>query len=744
MVNRFEVTEEELEVFISEAEEQIQILETQLVRLEDGNIDSDLLSSIFRAAHTLKGSSATLGHQRMAGLTHCLENVLDAIRNGHLDPKGDVLDVLFASLDLLRALKDEIASGRAVSCNEEEVITRLEALLGDGVRPRQQQEARAGGETVTPRSRAKTTSGPSGDGSDLEDLPVPAFVREGLFSGVARGWTPMRVEARLDPETVMPAVRMLQVLMELENEGEVLYSRPSQEEIDLEQVGDRVEVYCTARSPAEAVRAALLAVTDVAEVTVTPLVLAGSTSGSTKGIGKDRVAFETPEAISVEGAMGSAGDPDDLEVGGEYGGEEAGRGSLGKDGPRRTVRVDVAVLDNLLNLVGELVIDRTRLGELVGRLVLNGRNDETTQELGRTFAHIGRVTGQLQEEIMKARMLPVDGLFKKFPRMMRDLRRRSGKKFQFTIKGEDTELDRSVIEAIGDPLIHLLRNSVDHGVEPPAERARAGKNPEGNIVLLAFREENEIVIRVEDDGRGIDPVGVGESAARKGLISAEEARRMTESEALELIFAPGFSTREKATELSGRGVGLDVVRKNIESLGGRVSIDSALNRGTRFDLRIPLTLATVQALLVNIAGIIFALPLGSIVETLKIAPSALQSIGGQEVTVVRGKVVPLLRPEVVFGLERQEAGGSLYTVLVAVDGEQVGLVVDSLVGEQEVVVKNLGTYVGDVTGLAGATVLGDGSLALILDVPSLIRNFMAARGSTGRRRAWSISAEKTG
>jgi two-component system chemotaxis sensor kinase CheA len=385
-----------------------------------------------------------------------------------------------------------------------------------------------------------------------------------------------------------------------------------------------------------------------------------------------------------------------------------------------------------MNLVGELVIDRTRLTQIVGTLEGHNQVGDVAQDLGRASAHIGRVTTELQERIMRARMLPVENLFKKFPRMMRDLSIKAGKEMDFVIRGEETELDRSVIEEIGDPLMHLLRNAVDHAIESPEERVRAGKSARGTVFLEASQQENQIVVVVRDDGRGIDPEKIRNHAIRKGILTAESAKRLSEAEVIDLIFGAGFSTAEKVSDISGRGVGMDVVRKNIEKLNGIIEIDTRVGQGAEFRIRLPLTLAIIRALLVEVDREVLAIPLSSVTETHRIPLAEIQTVNRREVITLRGKVHPLLRlvDLLGFSIEGKESQDYVLVVIVNLGGKQVGIAVDSLVGEQEVVIKSLGGFLGEIPGLSGATILGDGNVAIILDVPSLVK-------------AWVPSAPKT-
>ncbi len=401
---------------------------------------------------------------------------------------------------------------------------------------------------------------------------------------------------------------------------------------------------------------------------------------------------------------------------------------------KKTVRVDVERLDSLLNLVGELVIDRTRLEDIIQRLKDYQELVQFREILSDTTTHIGRVTNDLQMEIMKARMLPLAEVFNRFPRLIRDLARQSGKEIDFIIEGEETELDRSLLEEITDPLIHLLRNAVDHGIESREERINKGKPPQGKVILRAYQEENSVVIVVEDDGRGLDVEKIKDKVVGMGLVTPEEVSKMSEREIVDFIFYPGFSTSDEVTEVSGRGVGMDVVKRNIERVNGQVRVESQLGVGTTFYLRLPLTLAIIRALLVKVGESIYSIPLSDVVEIEKVEKKDTYWVNRVLTTLFRGKTIPLLWLEALLDsrkynfISEDEIPEVLYTVVVSASSSLAGLVVDEVLGEQEIVIKSLGSYMRDVRGLGGATILGDGGISLIIDVASLLWKFSRAGG----------------
>ncbi|GAB4268965.1 chemotaxis protein CheW [Thermincola ferriacetica] len=683
---------EELKLFLEEAEEHMQTLEDDLVRLEKEADNEELLQEIFRASHTLKGSSATIGHKRMAELTHAMENVLDKLRKNQLTVNSSIVDVLFECLDRLRVLKEEIV-------NDEESDIDLTGILDKLANV-------SNFEGGTPVARTAVPETPAVEiRQNVPEIDFSFDEKTHLDKGKKEGQTALVITTKFDVEPEMLAVRCFVTLMAIREWGEVVKSIPSAEDIEKEQVGSELTVVLLTKETPENIEKLLKDLPNLTESSVRKLDLSDEMAATNMS------GAEKPGA-QQEQEKPKAGQSKDM----------AERAAGLKKGSNRTVRVDVDLLDSLMNLVGELVIDRTRLFQIYGELESNYDMDEISQELGRTSVHIGRVSTQLQELIMKARMLPVESLFNKFPRMVRDLSHKAGKEVNFVMTGQETELDRSIIEEIGDPLIHLLRNALDHGIEPPAERVAAGKPPVGNLWLQAAHEENHIIISIRDDGRGIDPEVVRKSAVKKNLLTEEQAKRLTDKEAINLIFASGLSTAQKVTDVSGRGVGMDVVRTNIERINGAIEINTAVGKGTEFKIKLPLTLAIIRALLVSLNKHVYAIPLSSVIETIRMRSNQIEYVNNREVIVVRGKVLPLIRLENVFNIK----GGAkdkdkLFVVVVNLAGTQVGIVVDSLVGEQEIVIKSLGKYIGDVPGISGAAILGDGNVALIVDVPNLLK-----------------------
>lgn len=659
---QFDLTPDDQALFLAEVDELLQRVEESLVDLERAPDDQGLLNEIFRAAHTIKGSSATIGHTRMAALTHAMETRLDDVRKGAASVTPQLIEALLKALDVLKVLRDEVETRVAADVDVEAAATAVErraSLRDPAPKPK------------TARKRASKAKASTEDATHRFEI----VLEQGPWA----------------------AVRALQALLALGEHGRVVSSQPSQAEIEREnaEIGHHLVVLVHSERTEEELVQALNAVPEL---------------GSIRCETVQHDVTDTASSTQASNATGPAT-------------ATAAAASAAPRAAATTIRIDVARLDALLNLVGELVIDRTRLAQLGNLLVDKYGDERILSDLQQTALHIGRITDELQEQVMKSRMLPIETVFNRLPRVVRDVAAKQGKQIDFVLEGKDTELDRSVIEEIGDPLLHLIRNGVDHGIEPPEERLAAGKPAAGRLKLSAQHADSFIVISLEDDGKGVNVDAVKRKAVDRGVISQEQADRMSDQEAVQLIFAPGLSTAEKLSDVSGRGVGMDVVRANVEKINGSVEVETHPGRGTTFTIRLPLTLAIVQALLVRVAEGIFALPIHSVTETLRIAPEQVHQVNQRQAIVLRDQVLPLVKLQQVFALENGAAAahddGSL-VVAVHTNTRQVGLIVDGLVGEQEIVIKPLGQLVGDVAGVSGAAILGDGSVALIVDVAALL------------------------
>ncbi|MEK7809922.1 MAG: chemotaxis protein CheA [Chloroflexota bacterium] len=649
----FDLAEDELQIFLAEADEHLQTLDEGLVRLEREGEDAELLQAIFRAAHTLKGSAGMIGHRRMADLTHALENIFDGLRRNSLAISASLVDACLESLDVIKILRNEVAEGALSPVDIDPLRKRLLAL-GEGA-----------------AASAPVTKNPKG-------LPDPS----GLVA----------ISADIASTSAVSAARAFQILLALQALGEVPDFDPPQAVIETAAPVHHINARVVTSKSKDEISKVLLNISEIDSLTI---------EGETIPINKF-VSRPPPSSIAAP----------------KNGNADHARVVVDK-----TVRTSVGRLDNLMNLVGELITDRNRLFQARTDFERRFRGDEHVDNLAQTILHVGRITDQLQEEVMRIRMLPIANVFNKFPRLVRDLSRKADKQMELVTKGEDTELDRSVIEVIDDPLIHLIRNSVDHGIEPPAVRVAAGKAERGTITLTARHEESRIIITVEDDGRGIDVERVKASAAKKNLISEDEAAKLSPEEAIDLIFLPGLSTADKVSDVSGRGVGMDIVRTNIERLSGNVTVETWAGRGTRFQIALPLTLAIIQSLLVDVGRGTYAIPLAAVMETLRIPLSDIHTVRGKPLIRVRDHILPLVGLSQAFGFTNGKANGATHRYVVAVKwGKlEVGLMVDKLLGTQEVVIKSLGVVVGETPGVSGAAILGDGRVALIVDVPSLFK-----------------------
>ncbi|MCH7738574.1 MAG: chemotaxis protein CheA [Chloroflexi bacterium] len=669
-----DITQEDLQVFLDEAEEQLQLLDTNIVGIEGRDDNSDLIQEIFRAAHTLKGSSAMLGYREMTDLGHAMETLLDKVRKGSLAPSTNVVDALLHSLDKLRLLKDALIEPPEAPIDVSGVVAELIAA--------------GGGESSEPAK--KTTV----EGLRLTD-EEQAHVAELLKADVKA--KALLVRATLIDECEWGAVRWFQVLGELAEAGQLIASNPTQHQIEEEEAGTSLEALVLGEIDSEELVQRVRAVADIATAEIE----------------------EYKDASEIKASSAGAG---------------AGTKTA------QTIRVDVERLDLMMNVIGELVIDRGRITQIGRDLEAKYRGEPLVKELSKTSAHIVKVVTELQDRVMEIRMLPIGTVFGGFPRLVRDLAQSLDKKVEFVVTGQDTEIDRTVIERVRDPIVHLLRNAVDHGLEAPEERRKARKSEKGVLTLSAYHEQGHIVIEVGDDGRGIDLDALRASAVKNGFLTQDAASKLSDQEARELIFLAGNSTAKKTTDVSGRGVGMDIVRSNIEVIGGFVSVESEVGRGTTLKLRLPLTLATVQSLLVLSDGDVFAVPLVYVLETRRVPKDEVHIVNHHEVFNLRGSVLPLVRLTDAVGWadRRSQRADDEYVVVVRSGETQIGLVVDTVIEPQEIVVKPLGGFIGDVRGVAGASILGDGRVALILDIGTMINS---ARQQGAFAAARSLKAE---
>lgn len=669
----FDIGKDELPIFLAEADEHLQMLDNSLLLLQRDDADAELIQTVFRSAHTIKGMAGMIGHRRMTSVTHALENALDGVRKNSIPVTTPLIDLCLEAVDCLRALREEVSTGMVSDVDIDDIVSSLKHFVESGKE-----------ETPAKTVKAKI---------ETSDLPSDA----------------LKIHAKIDTSSMASAARAFQLMMALQDLGDIQSMSPSQEEIETSSsVSDFVAVLVNAQS-FEKVSGTLLKISGVDEIFI---------NGQLIPANGNRV--EEQKESKANGAQPQA--QKDAGANPQVRERRSNNEPTGRRISDLTLRMNIEHLDTFMNLVGELITDRNHLQQIRGQIAAQTTVNGHLDELFETVTHLGRITDQLQEEVMSIRMLPIGGMFNKFPRMVHDMSQKVGKLVNVVIHGEETEMDRSMIDQIYDPLIHIIRNSVDHGIELPKDRLASGKPEVGTVILNARHEQGRIIVTVEDDGRGIDGEKLRAKALQKGLISAEEAAALTPDQCVDLMFLAGLSTVENATEFSGRGVGLDIVKTNILHVNGSVEVESHLGRGTQFIISLPLTLAIVPSLLVSVERSTFAIPMIMITETVRLEKSDIKYIDQKPVTVLRESVLSLVRLSDVFKLPKSnEERKYLFAVVIQSGRQRVGLIVDSLIGEEEVVVKPLGEFVGEIPGISSATILGNGQVALIMDVFNLFK-----------------------
>ncbi|MEK4761527.1 chemotaxis protein CheA [Viridibacillus sp. FSL E2-0187] len=685
-------TNQYLEVFIDESKEHLQSCSESLLELEKNPNDLAIVNDIFRNAHTLKGMSATMGFEDLADLTHKMENVLDAIRNEKIKVTPEILDVVFESVDHLEEMVNDIASG---GDGKKDVSATVESLkkieLGEVLNS-----------SISNNEVAATTNVEPAVLLEYDDFELTV-----IQQSQEQDFNTYEISVHLREDCLLKAARVYMVFELLEKMGDVIKSSPSVEKLEEEQFDNDFYIAFITKEPAEDIEKKLLKVSEVDRVIVQPVdfqVLNHAMLGTVETSQAEQPVVEQPQQQVAKKESVDA--PAAKKTPAKNGGGHA---------TSKTIRVNIERLDILMNLFEELVIDRGRLQSIASEL--------NHSELNETVERMSRISGDLQNIILTMRMVPVETVFNRFPKMVRQLTRELNKKVNLEIIGAETELDRTVIDEIGDPLVHLIRNGLDHGVESPEVRRAKGKPEEGTIVLRAYHSGNHVFIELEDDGAGINREKVLSKAISKGVVTPEVAASMTDNQVNELILSSGFSTADVISDVSGRGVGLDVVKSTIESLGGNITIESTEGIGSLFSIQLPLTLSIISVMLVEIEKEIYAIPLSSIIETSIIRSSDIMNAHNQKVIDFRGKVVPLVFLEEIFEVPRNEAvDEEFHSVVIVRKGEKMaGLVVDSFIGQQEIVLKALGNYLTNVFAISGATILGNGKVALIVDCNALIK-----------------------
>jgi len=641
------------ELFIEEAKEHLQIINQSLLDFEKNPNDVETLNKIFRSAHTLKGSSGMMGFKDISELTHVMEDIFDNLRNG-TKASSDLIDVLLECVDVLETRLNELENGKDEPVDVSSLIKKLKACTFT----EKTQKAKVKKSDEQRREKAPSIK--------VEEYGEKLENEEKIFV----------VHVKLSEECVFKGARAFMVLNDLEKIGKIIKSTPSKDELER---GDfdayEFDVIVATKCKKEKVKKCIEDVSEVVHAEV-------------------KESYKEPPERKVE-------DKKPLSVNKN----EIALQSI------RTIKVHTEQLDKLMNLVGELVINKIQLLKIASEYKL--------ETLKHTLDNIDRLTMELQDVVMRIRMVPVELIFNRFPRLVRDLSRKEGKKVNFIVEGKEIEVDRTILEEISEPLIHLLRNAVDHGIEKPEIRRKKGKNPEGTVKLIAERKRDHVVIRVEDDGAGIDPEKIRKAAVEKGIISKSEAEKLEKDQLIDMIFLPGLSTSEKVTETSGRGVGMDVVKTKIESFGGNVQIESEIGKGTKITLTLPLSLAIVKAMLIKVANQLYAIPVSLVSEVTSVKKENVRKIGNIDATKFREKVIPIVQLRELLSLPLSQ-NDILTTLIINREPVNFGLIVDSVVGLQEIVTKSLYESLRKIEGIGGVTILGDGRVVLILDPIALL------------------------
>lgn len=707
-------TSQYLDLFIDETKEHLQTLNEHVLILEKEPENEDTINEIFRAAHTLKGMSGTMGFARMQRLTHDMENVFSEIRNGNMKANAKLIDVLFRGLDALESYLDVISTeGNEGTEDNEDIINDLNSLVEEqSGAPAAGSGPSGGSDESSSAEPAKTEEAQTGDGQDKDkckflQIPISEEETVAIRSAKEEGKNIYGITVYLQESCILKSARAFLVFKSVESKGELIKSVPTTEEIEDEKFDFDFSWIFATSEPKETIKKLIMNVSEIADTYIDDLPVAEAAPAEEDkkkagaGDKADKPKVKKPIEQNKEQPKKAAANT-------------ANKAKMGS----RSVRVDIDKLDVLMNLVSELIIAKNGLVSVSANGVNSEENYQTFHE---QIEYLERVTTNLHESVMKVRMVPIDSVVNRFPRMIRDLNRKLNKKMELYMSGEETELDRTVIDEIGDPLMHLLRNSADHGLESNEERVRLGKPEVGSIFLDAYQDGNNVIIEVRDDGAGINIDKVREKAISKGSITEKQAETMTDKDFIDLLFMPSFSTADKITDVSGRGVGLDVVKTKIEALGGSISAKSVAGEGSTFTIQLPLTLAIIQALMVEVGKEKYAIPLGNINGIEDIKKEEICFVQSKEVIHLRGSVIPILRLDEILDIEEPERDSDSLIVVVMKKGEQqVGLIIDKLLGQQETVIKSLGRHITNNKLFSGATILGDGEVALILDTNTLI------------------------
>lgn len=695
-----------LEIFLDETNEHLQSLNTQILALEQDPENMDTINEIFRAAHSLKGMAGTMGYKRMQTLTHDMENVFSEVRNGNIKVNAEMIDILFQCLDALEEYNTCIRETSDEGTNDNEpLIKQLNDILNEGKNPEPEKAQSAPAAEPAPKEE-QTASG----AEKWQEIKLDDSEKNVLHEAVKQGKKVYGITVWVHESCILKAARAFLVFKAVEEVGEIIVSSPSAQDVEDEKFDLDFSLIVISDSPLEVLLDAVRGVSEIDKVTGGEVDIDGQGAAP-----QETVKEEVKEEEHKESAAPQETKPAAQSAAPQAKSPAAKKPAANKPVVNRTVRVDIEKLDTLMNLVSELIIAKN---SLVSASAMSGNASQAVNE---QIEYLESVTTSLHESVMKVRMVPIESTVNKFPRMVRDLQKKLGKKMELYMTGEETELDRTVVDQIGDPLMHLLRNSADHGLESAEVRKERGKPEVGSIFLDAYQDGNNVVIEVRDDGNGIDTEAVKSKAIERGLITPEQGENMSEKEIIDLLFHAGFSTAKVVSDVSGRGVGLDVVKSMIESLNGEVEVKSKLGVGSTWTIRLPLTLAIIQALMVEVGGEKYAISLGSIQTIEDIPAKDVKLVQAKEVIQIRDLVIPLIRLNKILDIDsKKDPEANLVVVIVKKGDKQAGLVVDELIGQQEIVIKSLGKYTSKCKIISGATVLGDGEVALILDANALI------------------------
>ena len=688
-----------LGAFLDETDDNLQKLDDLLLALEKNMVDMDVINEIFRAAHTLKGMAGTMGFNQMMGLTHAMEDRLDAARKGTKPLAEADINLLFSGLDTLQNMVDSIRNGGNDA--HIDVSQMVAKLRGEAPMSSEEPAAPAAAAEPAPAAASELSQQEAEWVMEAKDLKMTAF----------------SVRVTLKENCLLKAARAYMAVSRLEELGNLFKTEPSVEGLENEQFDLDFMVYLASSESAEDIKKAVEKISDIASADVKEIKAAPADAAAAPApveAPADASAAPAPAAAAPAAPAApapAAPAPSAAPAAAAPAGAAAQKKESAAKKASQTVRVDIGRLDKLMNLVGELVISRARIERLV--------QEARLREFDEPLSQLGRISGDIQELVTKLRMVPVSFTFDRFPRLIRDLSKQLQKNVELVLEGEETELDRTVIDEIGDPMVHLIRNSMDHGIERPADRKALGKPEKGTLKISAYQEGSGVVIEVSDDGAGIDPDRVKTKAVERGILTPEQAASMSDEEAVQIVLLPGFSLSKEVTDLSGRGVGMDAVKSKVEALNGQFDLVTKKNEGTHVYIRLPLTLAIVLSLLIKVGEETYAISLENVEETILVRKENIKTVHGAPATILRGEVLSLSDLGEVLGADGIERDREEYPVVVVKIGKnKIGFIVSELIGQQEIVIKSLGSFLSKIDGITGGTILGDGNVALILDVAS--------------------------